>query len=384
MASNAPRAGPQIAFFLVMSLSRRILLLCFWLCIHLHAENLENIFTNTYIYPGSAVFLVPNETLPVQMSSAISQVPEDTAYLTVGTLRGWIGYALCRNCTSLLLVDRDSGIVHFNRLFEFLVRVSRGGTPAERMRDFRFLALNASHEEWVNRLRERNLLESFRSIMGSDTLSAWEWWRIRVRNNENFRQIQENRNRDVSLRGANPFLDIPIFRRISEAVDARRVGISWLNLQDAHSMNLLIESVQRSGVRVGIFDASNMYDVMNRNQYPGPQGVRNLFLQALSNILHPDARLLVTNMSGSYLSYGRQDLENYPSIPFDEHLINAALDREFKFDCIGVLENITIVTIGTAVVTVGGIWLYNDKLDRDRKKDLEKKFRNLEEKNRNP
>ncbi|MGZ3707647.1 MAG: LIC_10091 family protein [Bdellovibrionota bacterium] len=224
-------------------------------------------------------YVEPNEKDPAKSAPILAEAPEG-AQVAVGTERGFIGFALNPRATHLILIDRDPGVVRFNRINAELLRVAKDRA------DYRELRIKASADEW----RARGT-----RISPED----WKWWTSTVRNEvTSFRNLHVVDRYSRHFLGANYLEDDALFNRLHRAAVEDRIAALPIDFTDTGNLRKLSLEMKKLRLKVSTLDISNAW----WKDYAGASGVESL-LSALEPRMSDETILLLTLARGSEWDY---------------------------------------------------------------------------------
>lgn len=209
------------------------------------AEFLDGVsdYPEVAYYPEPDSFVGPNETSQAEGASLLSAAPRGVQ-VAVGTERGFIGAALNKNATHLLLLDRDLDAVRFNRINIELLRIARSRP------DYLSLRFARDRQAWVHA-----------GVPASSSLSEedFKFWKDCLAHPD-FSSFHVAASRpEQPFRGANYLHDDGLFDRVAALARAGRIRSIQVNLEDTPRLKRISEALQSEHLKVGVLDISNAW-----------------------------------------------------------------------------------------------------------------------------
>jgi hypothetical protein len=218
---------------------------------------------------ASGSFVVPNERHPEDMRAILEHSPGG-AYMTVGTERGFIGAALGRGITHLVLMDLDPAVILYDRTNIALLRLARTREEYSRLRS------KAGRREWVSLAKERGLTDLLPLLEAPETWEKWRyfqrrnlkdsWWsraldrwaEVRPRLLPSKYPLAEDRTPEFA--GVNYVRDEGMFKKLKAMADLGHIQTVAIDLTDEEAVRGLLEALARSAVPLGVLDLSNVWE----------------------------------------------------------------------------------------------------------------------------
>ncbi len=226
-------------------------------------------------------FIEPNELHP-EVAAGLYRSGGDGVHISVGSERGFIGFAMNKNATHLLLADVDHAIVFYNQINIALLQLSEG------FEDYKALRGATSHSDWLGRL-PKDLQIKKGILIALKSPDVFKWWQGRVSNNPSF--AEKNR-----ILGLNSYLNDPVkFHRIYKAAKEGRIQASRLNLTSPSQLVSLSTEMQRKNLKISLLDFSSAW----MPRYISNTGVPDM-LEKLQGVFNKESVLLLTKGTNEY------------------------------------------------------------------------------------
>jgi len=238
-------------------------------------------------------YMIPNEGCPA-IAIPIFNLNNRGVYLAVGTERGFNGAALA-SASRLILIDKDPGVVLFNRLNTSLLKLAKD--------QHHYLSLRSNPEALKTAIDELPSMNPNKQLWNEKNL---DWWNQKVSRptNETFAQLLSLHiasNHGVDIRNyLNPtghFMHLmmqisnsqggnikdylnqdSLFSHLQDLAKKDRIESHLFDLADQIEIERLKASLNTHGEKIGILDISNAWD----EPYLTIRGVAQLI-----NILKP-------------------------------------------------------------------------------------------------
>lgn len=265
----------------INNISLLTIFLLFW-CIELYSERFLD-FKSGPVSFQYATFLLPNENEP-ELALPIWKQSSNGIYLSVGSDRSFLGAAQS-NADYLLALDRDPGIVAYNRMMIEMLKIANDGPDLRRMRtdmdylrkkfddakisgknmDFDFIAETLEKPQW-------ELLINRSFVVGGKV--HWMW-------------------RDDDARAHVIYWKDPkLFHKMQTMAREDRIQAELVDLKDLSLLAKLESSIKKAGLKIAVLDFSNT----QKRAYLGPNGIDDVF-KTLREVMHADTILLFTSFS---------------------------------------------------------------------------------------
>lgn len=232
----------------------------------------------------TGTYFVPNERNPALAQPVLRDAPAG-AYVTVGTVRGFIGAASAPRVTHLFLLDMDPRVVFYNQIEIALLRASANRADYLRLRHF------VTFEQWSARLRAAGLSVGMRNIVADR--AAFDWWTRNVRDNPQFDGFHAAPpNPLAEFAGANYLHSDTLFNRLRTMAQAGRIETALVNIGSPTEMEPIWTRMAERRIPLSVLDLSNAW----WERYL-PRSSLNTLLESAQRRAAPEARLVVTGGS---------------------------------------------------------------------------------------
>jgi hypothetical protein len=253
----------------------------------------------------NGIFIAPNEVYPQRLSPYVNIAPPG-AYVSVGTERGFIGFALTPQATSLVLIDIDKGIVVYNQINTLLLKISKN------RKHYLELRLHPNVESWMNASEEARLTDLEKAFL----LEQVKNWKTTVVENSEFSFFHKNpKNPDDKFYAANYLYSDELFQRIHQLAKADLIYSLNLNLRNNNSVKLLIEKMKTRDMSLSVLDISNAW---GSSQIPSEFLAKDF---ELFNSIATNSSLLVTTGFSNFIHALDQAIDDTKN-PFQYSIYN--------------------------------------------------------------
>ena len=226
-------------------------LLSFSLSLKAQAERFtpEQSYPSVKIHNSGIHYIYPNELQPIQALDIFLNSPEGV-YVSVGTERGFVGAALS-NANSLLLVDHDPAVVHYNLYNTLMLKA------AESIEHFR--QLRSKNLDLLD-IQELNLTSAEKSYL--EELFQQYWWNKIFHGYKNSDQNLVNLLLGDQLKtyqGANYFFEEDLFSKLSQMAKSGQIRVEQGDFSvkaDVEKINNWFRDQQK---KISILDISNAW-----------------------------------------------------------------------------------------------------------------------------
>lgn len=187
----------------------------------------------------------PNELHP-EIALDLYRSGSQGVHFSVGSERGYIGFAMNSKATHLLLADIDSQVVKFNRINIALLQLSEGFT------DYQNLRFAGTHEVWLNKIHANISMTTELNKILKDP-ETFIWWKMKVSQSQSFKE------KNITL-GLNSYINDPSkFHRIYKAAKEGRIQSIRLNLADPSQLISIAEEFHKEGLSISLLDIGSSW-----------------------------------------------------------------------------------------------------------------------------
>ncbi len=209
-------------------------------------------------------------------------------YVAVGTERGFIGAAIAK-ASSLLLVDHDPEVRRFNKINIYLLKIADDRTHYLRLR------LELTIDEW------KKPDEDYPSI-DEDFL----WWKKRVRQNDEFKDFHEGK---FGFGMTSYLRHDDFFNHLSNLAKSDNIESVCAKLTNTSSIRQLVSLMHPKNYKISVIDISNVWWKV----YMGSSHIA--MLREFEKIATNETKLVLTGdySGGMFFEYGHHQLQEYIS-----------------------------------------------------------------------
>jgi hypothetical protein len=291
----------------------------FFYCLKIGAitvpESLREFVLSGHLSSTETPFFAPSELKPIRGLSLLQQIPEQSAYVSVGADRAYTNAALA-NANSLIIFDRDLGVIFFNYINTILLIAAKNKEE--------YLKFRTSPTHWIKPLQECFELENNWTSKEIFLSQASDFWsRVHKLYKQQFDLFYERPGQSTHCQyGKNiiseadqgylcedgdgeVFENASILHHDSLFERAKRLAsqvmIENLDISSAENTQKLVSRLRTKKIQIGILDTSNIFPVESLFQDPS-QDLRDnvqkrylshsnlslVFLKRIKPVLHPN------------------------------------------------------------------------------------------------
>jgi len=333
-------------------------------------------------------YFAANERRPNDAQFLYKRIQPKTAYLSIGSDRGYITGAIA-DVDRLILVDRDKGVTLFNYINTLLLREARSASD--------YLHLRQNTDDWAKRLCKHIARDTFKSSLGRRNGPKFKqfmnsivvfWNKIHeifkgyfdifyapvgMSVCESYPYEQDmtaytytrwwaylcSKDEGAPFEGASLFESEELFQRAKKL--AQTVIIKNLNIADNGKVRELVHELAENEIYVGAVDTSNIFQlrkicrlVSEADVYDASFTQKDIYLNEIAResfsflvelkpVLAPEALLITTEISkgalGEVMTRGGSVVEPPDKLPLWSWKYRGGYIKDiFEGDCVEVVK----------------------------------------------
>lgn len=207
------------------------------------------------------IFILPNEDTPIKGKDIYGSLGPGVL-ISVGSERGPIALTLAPNVTHLLQVDRDPGIVLYNRLNIILLKAAARASGSIRDRMSLYTTWKFNPQDFVDKLPDLKISEDEKSFARANMSSNWWKQLARRLKSNNFHSPEDKPSEfggPIQFAGVKYWREEKQMSRLFAMADEDRMQAELLDLTDEMALGLLKDSLDQKGLKISGVDTSNAW-----------------------------------------------------------------------------------------------------------------------------